>query len=215
MVFAHGLEGTTGHAEWLDGRPSAYSTEEDGSLSLTTSPGTDWWTFPGHNATNGPAYVTTVSESHIHHDFVASLLIDGNWIQQYDQGTLFLHLTTNEETKWIKAGVERENEFNYISAVVTQKYSDWSILSPPPALDLSNQAIRIYAERKKGDLVISFGSKESTHETSTMMREVKGFFHDLKIRSFNIGAMACSPSKLKGVSVLFSDFRLEWRDSDE
>ncbi|KAK9368834.1 hypothetical protein V1509DRAFT_621602 [Lipomyces kononenkoae] len=214
MSFARGLEGTSGQAKWLDGRPATYSTEDD-SLRMTSSPGTDWWAFPGHNAANGPAYVTTVSDSHIDHDFVASLLINGNWIQQYDQGTLFLHVTTNEEVKWVKAGVERENGCNYISVVVTQKYSDWSILSPPAALDLSNQPIRIFAARKKDDLVISFGSKESTIENSTMMREIKGFFHDLKIQSFNIGAMACSPSKQDGVSVFFSDFRLKWSNSDE
>ncbi|KAK9482790.1 hypothetical protein V1527DRAFT_475236 [Lipomyces starkeyi] len=214
MTFAQNLEGTDGHAKWLDNRQPVFSAQEGGSLRLTSQPDTDWWSFPQHNATSGPAYVTTVSDTHLDRDFQASLLIKGNWIQQYDQGTLFLHFTTNDGVKWIKAGVERENECNYVSVVVTQKYSDWSILAPPGSLDLSNQAVRIYAQRKKDDLVFSFGSKESTTENSIMMREIKGFFHDLEIYSFNVGAMACSPSKVNSVSVLFEDFRLEWSNEE-
>ncbi|KAK9242760.1 hypothetical protein V1506DRAFT_555863 [Lipomyces tetrasporus] len=208
MKFAQGLEGTNGYAEWLGDRKPAYSGEEDDdSLCLTSQPDTDWWRFPGHNATNGPAYVTTVSDSYFHHDFQASVLISGKWIQQYDQGTLFLYFTTPDGDKWIKAGVERENECNYVSVVATQKYSDWSILAPPASLELSSQPVRIYAQRKKDDLVFSFGGKDST---ATMMREIKGFFHDLEIQNFQIGVMACSPSKVDGVSVFFEDFRLEW-----
>ncbi|KAK9489713.1 hypothetical protein V1508DRAFT_427193 [Lipomyces doorenjongii] len=47
---------------------------------------------------------------------------------------------------------------------------------------------------------------------STMTRDIKGFFHDLDIYSFNVGAIACSPSKVDS-EVLFEDFHLEWSNA--
>ncbi|KAK9349710.1 hypothetical protein V1523DRAFT_163881 [Lipomyces doorenjongii] len=45
-----------------------------------------------------------------------------------------------------------------------------------------------------------------------MSREIKGFFHDLDIYSFNVGAIACSPSKVDS-EILFEDFHLEWSNA--
>lgn len=55
----------------------------------------------------------------IDRDFVASVSIKGKFVQQYDQAVLFLHMThTNGKPRWVKTGVERDNDINWIGQVI-------------------------------------------------------------------------------------------------
>jgi regulation of enolase protein 1 (concanavalin A-like superfamily) len=65
-------------------------------------------------------------------DFEASVAIQGQYRQLFDQACLFIRLvpTQGQET-WVKAGVEREDDINWVGSVVTTQWSDWAIAAQP------------------------------------------------------------------------------------
>jgi regulation of enolase protein 1 (concanavalin A-like superfamily) len=105
-------------------------TEADG-ITVVAGPKTDFWrkTHYGFIRDNGHFYYQEVSG-----DFTAEVKVAGDYATLYDQAGLMVRL---DEANWLKCGIEYVDGVQYISAVVTRDYSDWSVAplpQNPPAI---------------------------------------------------------------------------------
>jgi len=114
--------------QWLHEPPHWHQT--DGIFHITAAPRTDFWrkTHDGSIRDNGHFYF-----QHMSGDFVAQVKVSGQYTDLYDQAGLMIR---QDETCWLKCGIEYVNGVQHASAVVTRDWSDWSILplENPPAI---------------------------------------------------------------------------------
>src|SRR5437879_5080636 len=61
-------------------------------------------------------------------DFVAQVKVSGRFLALYDQAGLMVR---KDELHWLKCGVELVDGIQQLSAVVTRRYSDWSVVPMP------------------------------------------------------------------------------------
>jgi len=110
--------------------PQTWTAEGD-RITVTVSGGTDFWrkTHYGFIRDNGHfGYVE------VQGDFSAEVKVLGDYRDLYDQAGLMLR---SDEAHWIKTGIEYVHGVQYVSAVVTNDFSDWSVAplaGNPPAL---------------------------------------------------------------------------------
>jgi regulation of enolase protein 1 (concanavalin A-like superfamily) len=97
----------------------------DKTIIITADPKTDFWrkTHYGFIRDNGHCYYQSLSG-----DFTAEVKVSGEYATLYDQAGLMLRL---DEANWLKCGIEFVNGRQYVSAVVTRDYSDWSVVPLP------------------------------------------------------------------------------------
>ena len=109
--------------EWLN--PPQHWTLEHDTLHFSTEPGTDFWrtTHYGFVRDNGHLYGEQVSG-----DCTLEATFSADYDTLYDQAGLMLRLG---ETHWIKTGIEYTDGIQHLSVVVTNTYSDWSVLPLP------------------------------------------------------------------------------------
>jgi regulation of enolase protein 1 (concanavalin A-like superfamily) len=115
--------------EWYN-EPQSWSIEGE-RIVVTSDPKTDFWrkTHYGFIRDSGHFYFEPVSG-----DFEAEVKVSGAYRAQYDQAGLMVRL---DEQTWLKTGIEFVDGIQYVSAVVTRDYSDWSVTplaENPPAL---------------------------------------------------------------------------------
>src|SRR5687768_13773727 len=106
--------------QWLNEPPEW--REENGVLTVTTGPKTDFWreTHYGFTRDDGHLrYETTEG------DFTASVTFRCHYRKLYDQAGLMLRL---DERNWVKAGIEFVGDRQRLSVVVTRDFSDWSTM---------------------------------------------------------------------------------------
>jgi regulation of enolase protein 1 (concanavalin A-like superfamily) len=105
---------------WMN-EPEKWSLN-GGVLNVSASPSTDFWrrTFYGFTRDSGHFYFTTVTG-----DFTATVTIEGDLSSLYDQYGLMVRA---DEKTWVKAGAEYADGFINLSTVVTNGFSDWSVL---------------------------------------------------------------------------------------
>ncbi len=102
---------------------------QDGRIEVSVAGGTDFWrkTHYGFIRDNGHIGYVDVAG-----DFTAEVKVSGAYRELYDQAGLMLR--SNAE-HWIKTGIEYVHGVQYVSAVVTNDFSDWSVAplagSPP------------------------------------------------------------------------------------
>ncbi len=105
--------------------------EEGDRITVAVDGGTDFWrkTHYGFIRDNGHfGYVEMQG------DFEAEVKVMGAYRDLYDQAGLMLR---SDEAHWIKTGIEYVHGVQYVSAVVTNDFSDWSVAplaGNPPAL---------------------------------------------------------------------------------
>lgn len=110
--------------------PQTWNAEGD-RITVTVSGGTDFWrkTHYGFIRDNGHfGYVE------VQGDFSVEVKVMGDYRDLYDQAGLMLR---SDEAHWIKTGIEYVHGVQYVSAVVTNDFSDWSVAplaGNPPAL---------------------------------------------------------------------------------
>jgi len=173
--------------QWLNEPP--YWQQKDNLLIVKTAPKTDFWriTHYGFIRDSGHFYFDTVST-----DFVAEVKIRGHYRDLYDQAGIMLRVNENH---WIKAGIEYVEGMQNLSAVVTQDYSDWSIIplgNPPEALQLR-------VERRREAIHIAYFNKAIGF---SMFRLAY-----LPAIAIKVGLMCASPDG-DGFQVAFEDYRL-------
>ena len=114
--------------QWLN-EPRRWE-DRDGVIRATVEAGTDFWrkTHYGFIRDNGHVYYQRVTG-----DFVAEVKVAGAYRDLYDQAGLMVRI---DDAHWIKTGIEFVHGVQYVSAVVTNDFSDWSVapLPNPPAL---------------------------------------------------------------------------------
>lgn len=94
----------------------------DGVLHIKADEGTDFWrkTFYGFTRGTGHFYFRPVSG-----DFTVTVTIGGNISSLYDQCGLMVRAS---DTTWIKTGAEFADGTLNLSTVITNEFSDWSVL---------------------------------------------------------------------------------------
>ena len=114
--------------QWLNA-PQHWRHDGD-EINVTVEAGTDFWrkTHYGFTRDNGHVYYATVAG-----DFTVEVKVRGAYRDLYDQAGLMVRI---DDAHWIKTGIEFVNGVQYVSAVVTNDFSDWSVapLPNPPAI---------------------------------------------------------------------------------
>lgn len=174
-------------AEWLNPPPAWDRTAE--ALTVETGERTDLWrdTLYGFRRDNGHALLVPVEG-----DFTAHLGFEGIYEALYDQAGLMLR---QDETHWIKAGIELSDGVANLSVVVTRGASDWSTL----ALGPTPGPQRLRLTRLGGAVVIQARNDANRWQ---LLRVTP--FPDGPLR---IGPMACSPEG-GGFQARFTEFIL-------
>jgi regulation of enolase protein 1 (concanavalin A-like superfamily) len=109
---------------------------------MTTDQKTDFWqkTHYGFERDSGHFLGVSVSE-----EFTARVRVQGEFRSLYDQAGLMLRI---DETRWIKTGVEFTDGERFLSTVVTNGSSDWSVSQPFQGLETSSYGSRSKTERQ-------------------------------------------------------------------
>lgn len=160
-----------------------------GALRVKTRKATDFWqrTFYGFRRDTGHFLFKEVSG-----DFTASVRFIGQYESLYDQAGLMLRI---DDAHWVKTGIEYTDGERHLSVVVTNEYSDWSVLpyraaAPEVSIRLTRhgEAIRVqYADPASGKWVMARLAYLPPQDP------------------VQIGIMCCSPER-EGFEVTFRDF---------
>jgi regulation of enolase protein 1 (concanavalin A-like superfamily) len=184
---------------WSEGtwtREPISQSEEGGLLTVEAAAESDWWrtTSYGFIHDDGHALVKEFpNESAIEVTFVL------NYTEQFDQAGIFI---TADSENWIKAGVEFCDGYPQVGAVVTQKYSDWSVAPVP---EWMNKEVTVRVSRS-GDAV-------------TVRAGINGDLRLVRVapldpsRLWSAGPMFCAPTRA-GLKVSFTKWSEGPADSD-
>ncbi|MBX5225227.1 DUF1349 domain-containing protein [Rhizobium sp. NLR9b] len=174
--------------KWLN-EPASWRADET-SLTLTTDEKTDFWceTYYGFTRDNGHFLAFPTGDS-----FTAEIRIQGEFRTLYDQAGLMVRL---DETRWVKSGVEFTDGEAFLSAVVTDGRSDWSVSQPFKELEdfhirvtVAGGAMRIQASRD--------GSRWPLLRLAPFPAADR----------YEVGPAACTPER-SGLRVRFSEFSI-------
>lgn len=160
------------------------------TLNMEVTPKSDYWRVShyGFTVDDAPFYYATYGG-----EFEVKVKITGNYKTRFDQMGLMLRI---DNERWIKAGVEFvDNKFN-ISAVVTDKKSDWSVLQ----LEKTPSFVWIKAVRRL-DAVEFFYSLDD--KDYIMIRNAP-FQDNIPVM---VGLMAASPDG-DGFNAKFENFKV-------
>ena len=180
MSFARG--------HWLNA-PAQFRLEDE-RLHVVTDAKTDFWreTHYGFTRDSGHFFGCEVSG-----DFTAQLRIRARYEALYDQAGLMLRV---DETRWLKAGIERSDGQAQLSSVLTVGQSDWAT-GPYPG-DASDFWLRLTLS--SGVLRLQVSSDGATWPLVRLAPFPSA-------ARYLVGPMCCTPERA-GLAVEFSDFRV-------
>ena len=149
---------------------------ENKTLSMFVTPQSDYWRIShyGFTVDDAPFYYATYGG-----EFEAKVKVTGDYKTRFDQAGIMLRI---DHENYIKAGIEFvDGKFN-LSAVVTHKTSDWSVIT----LDKPVPYIWIKAVRRLDavEIFYSFDDKEYTLMRNAWMQ------NNIPMK---VGLMAASP----------------------
>jgi regulation of enolase protein 1 (concanavalin A-like superfamily) len=174
--------------KWLNVPEDSEATAAD--LTVTTDAKTDFWreTYYGFTRDSGHFLGFPAADG-----FTAKIRIQGEFRTLYDQAGLMVRI---DEKRWVKTGVEFTDGELFLSTVITDGKSDWSVSQPFKELEdfyiritLAKGAMRVQASRD--------GS----------------FWPLLRLAPFpiadayEVGPTACTPER-SGLTVRFSEFEI-------
>jgi uncharacterized protein len=172
--------------QWLN-EPTTW-TETDERITVQANGDTDFWRVTRHDfiKDDGHFYYQQVTGN-----FTTTAKVTGEYATLYDQAGLMVRL---DETVWLKCGVEFVEGQQWVSAVVTRDYSDWSFAP----LDDNPASLWIQVERTGSACEVRY-SLDGQHYTA--IRD--GYLSDTP--SLMVGVMVAAP-KGKGFSTVFEGF---------
>lgn len=176
---------------WQDGHwthePHSYAVQNN-NLVVEAVEGSDYWqnTMYGFQHDNGHALLAPWAETEA---VEVSFSLEG-FTELYDQAGIMLW---HSQTEWIKAGIELNDGVPHIGAVVTDKYSDWS-LSPVP--EWAGEIVTIRASRMKDAVILR--ARTETHPWRTL--RVARFPYEESVQA---GPLVCAPTRA-GLQVVFT-----------
>jgi regulation of enolase protein 1 (concanavalin A-like superfamily) len=174
---------------WLN--PPRTAMRDGATLTVTTRNATDFWhdTFYGFRRHSGHFLHKTVRG-----DFTASVKFIGRFEALYDQAGLMIR---SDDTHWVKAGIEYTDGARFLSSVVTNGFSDWSVFPfQAPSQEVSIRLTR-HAEAIRVQVEDPIDGK--WHMTRL------GYLAPTE--EIEVGVMCCSPER-EGFEVTFKDFRI-------
>lgn len=195
-VMAQSLE----KMNWFN-EPDTWEIVNSRTFKMIVPPKTDYWRIShyGFTVDDAPFYYATYGG-----EFEAKVKITGNYVTTFDQMGMMIRI---DHENWIKAGVEYVNGKQNVSAVVTHKTSDWSVVE----LNEAPRSIWIKAVRRLDAVEIFYSLDDKKY---TMMRTC--WLQDNC--PVMVGLMGACPDGT-GFEAIFEDFqvkhlpdarRLEW-----
>ena len=174
---------------WLN-EPSSWKVK-DGNLKMNVTPKSDFWrkTHYCFTVDDGPFYYTTRGG-----EFEVSVKISGSYKTRFDQMGLMLRI---DEEHWIKTGIEYVDGVYNFSTVVTDVYSNWSVIE----LNGKPESIWIKAVRRIDAVEIFYSLDGVKYKMSNV-----AYLSDKK--PVMVGMMAASPDG-DGFDALFEDFSVK------
>ncbi|MFG6206100.1 DUF1349 domain-containing protein [Pseudomonas retamae] len=172
--------------QWLN-EPKIWST--DGSeLSVTTDENTDFWrgTYYGFCRHSGHFFGAKIIG-----DFTAQIRVKGDFKELYDQAGLMVLI---DDQRWIKTGVEVNDEAVVSSSVLTNGLSDWAVSS---ALTRGNEFwLRI---------TVAHGSVRVQISEDNIVWPLVRLAAFPVAEHYLVGPMCCTPER-EGLRLSFSEF---------
>jgi regulation of enolase protein 1 (concanavalin A-like superfamily) len=155
---------------------------------LTTDEKTDFWreTHYGFSRDSGHFFGVPVEDG-----FTARVRIQGEFRSLYDQAGLMVRV---DESRWVKTGVEFTDGERFLSTVVTDGKSDWSVSQPFDQLEDFHIRITL-----KGGAMRVQASSDGKVWPLLRLAPFPVASHYL------VGVTACTPERA-GLRVRFSDF---------
>lgn len=143
------------HMQWFN-EPENWNIS-GGQLTMDVPAQCDFWRIShyGFTVDDGPFLYTTYGG-----EFEAKVRISGDYKVRFDQAGLMIRI---DHENWLKAGIEYVDGKYNISAVVTHKTSDWSVIT----LDKPVDFIWIKAVRRLDAVEIFYSFDDVNY---TMMR---------------------------------------------
>lgn len=132
--------------EWSQGRwttPPVSSRIEDGTLVVTAGEGSDAWRITSYGFVHDDEHALIAPFAP---DTAVEVTFEVALRRQFDQAGCFLRADAEH---WVKAGIEFADGFPQLGAVVTDRFSDWSVAPVP---DWNGRVATIRASRS-GDAV--------------------------------------------------------------
>jgi hypothetical protein len=166
---------------------------ENGRVSISTEPKTDFWqrTYYGFQNDNAPAFLRSIAEDFT---FTVKTAFDSN--VHFDQCGVIIY---QDSDNWFKASIEHENEqIARLGSVVTNLgYSDWA------TTDISAEVRTMWyrLSRRGSDFLIE------NSEDGEEFRQMRIFHMHQPWLQVHFGVYACSPLD-SGFEAVFTDFRL-------
>ncbi|KAK2825752.1 hypothetical protein FQN49_007401 [Arthroderma sp. PD_2] len=188
------------------------SEELKTSFTIKAQPSTDIWSKPpATHRFNAPILHKTMPLTSFQR---ARVHVSAKWTTLYDQGGLILALNrtdgtnSDEERKWIKAGIEFVEGVPRCSTVARDRWADWS-LSPIPVGDGTAGSDEVGAtiemERRARDQTLWVYAVKDDGER-VPMREVTWMFEDEEKLECWVGVYVCRPSAETGLGELAVSF---------
>lgn len=180
--------------EWTN-QPAA-AIEQAGDLLVTAAESSDAWRVTSYGFIHDTEHALLApfpQDSAMEVEFTAA------FSQQFDQAGIFVRISGEH---WIKAGVEFADGAAQVGAVVTDRFSDWS-LAPVP--EWNGGRIRIRISRSGDALTIRAGSGSN----DLQLVRVVPLAPDLVALA---GPFTCAPTRA-GLTVPFHSWRATPPDS--
>lgn len=167
-------------------------SDTGGVTRITTGGATDFWRHTHYGFVRDTGHFCY---REIKGDFSAEVDVRGKYTTLYDQAGLMLR---HDSGRWIKAGIEYSENLMHFSVVVTNHWSDWSLIPLPEAhqdVDVGVQLLRI------GQTI---SVRYRLNQGKLQIARVAAFpYKDIT----QIGIVCCSPERA-GFEAEFRNFRI-------
>lgn len=175
--------------QWFN-EPSQWEIK-DKKLTLFATPQSDYWRIAhyGFTVDDAPFLYTTYGG-----EFEAKVKITGDYRERYDQAGMMIRI---DHENYIKTGIEYVDGKYNLSAVVTHRTSDWSVIT----LDRAVPFIWIKAIRRLDAIEIYYSYDDQTY---TLMR-IAWMQDNTPVQ---VGLMAASPDG-QGFQASFEHFQVK------
>jgi regulation of enolase protein 1 (concanavalin A-like superfamily) len=174
-------------------------SEADGVTRITTNGATDFWRHTHYGFVRDTGHFRY---REVRGDFSAEISVKGKYKTLYDQAGLMLR---HDSGRWLKAGIEFTDDLMHFCVVVTNQWSDWSLIPLPDAphdVDLGihllriGQTISIRYRLNQGPSrvarIAAFPYEDTTQIGMMCCSPERGGF-EAEFRSFQVGAAVASP----------------------
>lgn len=162
---------------------------KDEQVRVTAGAKTDFWrkTHYGFIRDDGNFYYEQITGN-----FVVEVKVSGQYKTLYDQAGLMIR---QDETTWLKCGIEFVDGVQQASAVVTRHYSDWSVV--PLRENPAACFLRVKRMAEAVEIFYSLDGKQYSLLRMAYLTEAE---------ALQVGLMCASPQG-EGFSVVFEGFR--------